>query len=126
MPTTYEVGRELCEKLHGQHSGAAMVAALQNICPEYMDITMEWAYAGITARPGLPLETRVLILLAACICRGELPAQVKAYTEAAIGLGISKQAITETILQTLPIAGFPAVTNAFLAIQDVFPTVPKE
>jgi len=103
-----------------------MVAALQNICPEYMDITMELAYAGITARPGLPLETRVLILLAACICRGELPAQVKAYTEAAIGLGISKQAITETILQTLPIAGFPAVTNAFLALQDVFPTVPKE
>lgn len=111
----YEKGRELCEKLHGEHSGTALVATLQKICPDYMNMTMEWAYAGITARTGLPLATRVLILVACCICRGELPLHVKAYVEAALGLGISKEAIMETILQTLPVAGFPAVTNALLS-----------
>jgi 4-carboxymuconolactone decarboxylase len=114
----YEKGRELCERLHGEHSGAALIAALQNICPDYMKMTMEWSYAGITARSGLSIETRVLLLLACCICRGELPLQVKAYLEAALGLGISKEAIVETILQTLPIVGFPAVTNALLSAKD--------
>ena len=46
------------------------------------------------------------------------PLQVKAYAEAAIGLGISKEAVVETVLQTLPIAGFPAVTNALLNLRD--------
>jgi|SRR5580765_6716715 4-carboxymuconolactone decarboxylase len=115
----YETGWELCQKLHGAHSGAAIVAMLEQICPDYVAMNMEWAYAGITARPGLALETRTLILIAACICRGDLPAQVKAYVEAALGLGIPKSAIVETILQTLPIAGFPSVTNAFAVAKDV-------
>jgi 4-carboxymuconolactone decarboxylase len=115
----FEKGRLLCERLHGKHSGADLIAILREVCPDYLAMTMEWAYAGITARPVLPIETRVLLLLGCCICRGELPAQVKAYAEAALGLGLSKSEITETILQTLPIAGFPAVTNAMLAVKDV-------
>ena len=115
----YEQGWQLCQKLHGAHSGAAIVALLERVCPDYVGMNMEWAYAGITGRPGLALETRVLVLIAACICRGDLPAQVKAYVEAALGLGVSKAAVAETILQTLPIAGFPAVTNAFMVSKDV-------
>ena len=117
--TPFEDGWERCQKLHGAHSGEQLVALLNRVCPDYVDMNMEWAYAGITGRPGLPLETRALILLASCICRGDLPAQVKAYVEASLGLGISKEAVVETILQTLPIAGFPAVTNAFIAAKDV-------
>ena len=115
----YEQGWQLCQTLHGAHSGAEIVATLQRVCADYVDMNMEWAYAGITGRPGLALETRALILIAACICRGDLPAQVKAYVEAALGLGLPKTAVVETILQTLPIAGFPAVTNAFLVAKDV-------
>src|ERR1700733_4360341 len=114
----YKKGRELCESLHGKHSGGALVAMLEEICPDYVDMTMEWSYAAITARPGLSIETRVLLLLACCICRGELPVQVKAYVEAAHGLGISKETIAEAILQTLPIAGFPAGANAFLCARE--------
>ena len=57
-------------------------------------------------------------MLAWCICRDEYPLQVKAYAEAALGLGISREAVVETVLQTLPIAGFPAVTNALLNPRD--------
>ena len=117
--TLYQTGWELCQKLHGEHSGEAVVSLLEQVCPDYVAMNMEWAYAGITSRPGLALETRALILIAACICRGDLPAQVKAYVEAALGLGVSKPVVIETILQTLPIAGFPAVTNAFVAARDV-------
>lgn len=115
----FEIGLKLCERLHGTHSGAAIVEALGAICPDYIKMNMEWAYAGVTARAGLPVETRCLLLLASCICRGDLPAQVRAYIEAALGLGIPKGQVIEAILQTLPIAGFPAVTNAFLCAKDI-------
>ena len=68
--------------------------------------------------PNLSIETRVLVMLAWCICRDEYPLQVKAYAEAALGLGISREAVVETVLQTLPIAGFSAVTNALLNLRD--------
>jgi 4-carboxymuconolactone decarboxylase len=115
----YSRGWEIAEQLHGAHSGGDLIATLKEICPDYLTMTMEWAYAGIVARGVLPLRTRVLMLLACCICRAELPGQVKAYAEAALGLGIPECEVIETILQTLPIAGFPAVTNAFLAVKDV-------
>ncbi|HEY7370536.1 MAG TPA: carboxymuconolactone decarboxylase family protein [Polyangia bacterium] len=116
MPTsTFEIGLALANKLHGQHAGDQMIAALQKICPDYIKMNMEWAYAGITARPDLPIETRVLIVLACCVCR-DYPVQVRAYAEAALGLGVTREAVVETVLQTLPIAGFPAVTNALLAL----------
>jgi 4-carboxymuconolactone decarboxylase len=120
----YIRGLEIAEQLHGAHSGAELIATLREICPAYLSMTMEWAYAGIAGRGVLPIQTRVLMLLACCICRAELPGQVKAYTEAALGLGIPQSEVIETILQTLPIAGFPAVTNAFIAVKDVLqPTV---
>lgn|SRR5689334_5218923 len=122
---TYGEGWHLCQKLHGAHSGAGLVAMLREVCPDYVAMNMEWAYAGITGRPGLALETRALVLVAACICRGDLPAQVKAYVEAALGLGVPKTAVVETILQTLPIAGFPAVTNAFVAAKDALSQAPS-
>ncbi len=115
----YIKGWDIAEQLHGAHSGAEMIATLQEICPDYLSMTMEWAYAGIAGRGVLPLQTRVLMLLACCICRAELPWQVRAYAEAALGLGIPENEVVETILQTLPIAGFPAVTNAFIAVKDV-------
>jgi 4-carboxymuconolactone decarboxylase len=89
-------------------------------------MNFEWAYAGVTGRPVLPIETRVLLLLACCICRGELPVQVKAYGEAALGLGISKPEIMETVLQIPPIVGFPAVTNALLSIKDALARLDKD
>jgi 4-carboxymuconolactone decarboxylase len=115
---TFAEGLDLARRLHGEHSGAELIAVLERVCPDYIRMNMEWAYAGITGRAGLPLETRALVLIAACICRGDLPAQVKAYVEAALGLGVPRTAVVETILQTLPIAGFPAVTNAFVVAQD--------
>ncbi|WP_348269170.1 hypothetical protein P8936_08605 [Edaphobacter paludis] len=35
----YKKGRELCERLHGKHSGGALVAMLEEICPDYVDMT---------------------------------------------------------------------------------------
>ena len=115
-------GLELLEELHGGHAGAAMVAELEKVCPDFADITIEWAIGGIMARPGLDLVTRELILVASCVTLGHAMPQLRAHAESALKLGATKEQIVETILQLTFYAGGPAVRNSLVAIKDLFET----
>lgn len=78
-------------------AGAAMVAEMQDVCPAFADITIEWALGGIMARPGLDLITRELILVASCVTmRHAMPLQLTFH------------------------AGGPAVRNSLVVVQEVF------
>ena len=112
-------GTELLERLHGGHAGAAMVAEMQHICPDFADITIEWAFGGVMARPGLDLLTRQLVLVASCVTLGYALPQLRAHAEAALEAGATKEQIVETILQLTFYAGGPAVRNALVALKDV-------
>ena len=54
---TYQKGFALLNQLHGGQAGEQMVKAFENICPDFATMTIEWALAGIMARPGLDLLT---------------------------------------------------------------------
>lgn len=123
MNTNHELrraGLELLEKLHGGHAGAAMVAEMENVCPVFADMTIEWALGGIMARPGLDLVTRELILVASCVTMGDAVPQLRAHAAAALKVGATKEQIVETILQLTFYAGGPAVRNSLVAVQEVF------
>lgn len=113
-------GLELLEVLHGGHAGAAMVAELQEVCPSFADITIEWAIGGIMSRPGLDLKTRELVLVASCVTMGHAMPQLRAHAEAALKLGATKDEIVETVLQLTFYAGGPAVRNSLVLLQEVF------
>jgi 4-carboxymuconolactone decarboxylase len=113
-------GLELLEELHGGHAGAAMVAEMQDICPAFADMTIDWAIGSIMARPGLDLITRELILIASCVTMGHAMPQLRAHAEAALKLGASKEQIVETILQLTFYAGGPAVRNSLVLLKEVF------
>lgn len=112
-------GLELLEHLHGGHAGAAMVAEIKEICPDFADMTIEWAIGSIMARPGLDLRTRELILVASCVTLGHAMPQLRAHAEAALKVGATKQEIVETVLQLLFYAGGPAVRNSLVLLADV-------
>lgn len=114
----YERGREHSLKLdHGDSSGS-LITVLREICPEFTRKNVQWFDTGIMARMVSPIETRVLILLASSASKGDRLPQVKSYAGAAIALGIAKEEIVEAVLQTLPVAGFPAVTDALFSVRD--------
>jgi 4-carboxymuconolactone decarboxylase len=113
-------GLELLEQLHGGHAGAAMVAEMQEICPDFADMTIDWAIASIMDRPGLDLATRELILIASCVTMGHAAPQLRAHAEAALKVGATRQQIVETVLQLLFYAGGPAVRNALALLNEVF------
>jgi len=112
-------GLRLLERLHGGHAGEAMVAEMAQICPAFADMTIEWALGGVMSRPGLDLPTRQLVLIASCVTLGTAEPQLRAHTEAAISVGVTRQQIIETILQLTFYAGGPAVRNSLVTLKDL-------
>ncbi|HEY9130336.1 MAG TPA: carboxymuconolactone decarboxylase family protein [Dyella sp.] len=113
-------GLALLEQLHGGHAGEAMVEELRDVCPDFADMTIDWAIGGIMARPGLDLVTRELVLVASCVTLGYATPQLQAHAEAALKVGASKEQLVETVLQLTFYAGGPAVRNALVLLKKVF------
>ena len=115
----HKKSRELSGKLDHENSVGRLIGVLQEICPDYLRMNVKWFDTGITAKMFLPIEIRVLILLASAVSRGERPMRLRSYAEAAIGLGIAKEEVVQALLQTLPVAGFPTVTEALSSVRDL-------
>ena len=116
----YQKGLALLETLHGGQSGEQLVKQLEDICPDFVNMTLEWSLAGIMGRPGLDLLTRELLLIASCVTLGgHADPQLKAHIDAALKLGATRQQVVETILQMLFYAGGVNVSNALRSAKDV-------
>lgn len=116
----YATGLALMEKLHGGHAGQQLVDNLQTVCPDFVNMTLEWALTGIMNRPGLDLLTREYLVIASCVTLGHATPQLRAHIEAAITLGASKEQVVEVILQMLFYAGGAATSNALAIAKDIF------
>ena len=117
----YEKGLALLERLHGGQSGEQLVRSLEDVCPDFVDMTLEWALAGIMGRPGLDLMTRELLLIASCVTiGGGAEPQLAAHIDAALKVGATKEQVVETILQMLFYAGGVKVSNAMRQANEVF------
>jgi 4-carboxymuconolactone decarboxylase len=113
-------GLALITRLHGGHSGEQLVASLEDICPDFVTMTIEWAAAGVMDRPGLDLITRQLLLIAACTTLGFAVPQLRAHVEAALSVGATREQVVETILQMTFYAGGAATSNAMRTAAEVF------
>lgn len=111
-------GLELLERLHGDGAGHALVADMAGICPDFADMSIEWALGGVMARPGLDLLTRELILVAACATLGHAQLQLKAHATAARNLGATREQLVEAVLQLTFYAGGPAVRMALMSLRE--------
>lgn len=115
----YQRGLETLKKLHGGHVGEQMVAELGAISPEFMDMTIRWAFGEVASRQGIDLKTRELVIISACIARGDLIPQLRAHYEAALKIGVTKNEIIEVILQMVFYAGMAAASNSLRLLKEV-------
>lgn len=125
-PDARREGLRLLERLHGGHTGEALVASLKDVCPDFGTMTIEWALAGIMGRPGLDLVTRQLLLIAACTTLGFATPQLRAHIEGALNVGASREQIVEAILQMTFYAGGAATSNALRIAGEVFGETEKQ
>ncbi|CDX30332.1 conserved hypothetical protein [Mesorhizobium sp. ORS 3359] len=107
------------ERLFGAGAGDALVRDMEGLCPDFTDMSIEWAIGGITARPGLDYVTREIVVIAACVTLGHTVTQLRAHTQAALNAGATREQIIEAILQLTFYAGGAAVRNALVHVKDI-------
>ena len=118
--TRYELGCQTLAKIHGGHVGEQMVKELEDICPEFVDMTIEWSFGEVASRTGIDLKTRELVIIASCVTLGHVVPQLRAHIEGALEVGCRRQEIVEVILQMSIYAGMATASNAFRVAKDVF------
>ncbi|KQN43015.1 carboxymuconolactone decarboxylase [Serratia sp. Leaf50] len=118
-PELRERGMRLFNELYGYGAGEELRKDMADLCPDFTDISIEWAMGGILARPGLDARTRELVVIASCVTLGHTVPQLRAHTQAALNAGASREEIIEAVLQLLFYAGGAAVRNALVNIRDI-------
>lgn len=119
QPTLRERGSALLEQLHGSGAAQALREDMEGLCPDFVDMSIEWALGGITARPGLDLITRELVVIASCVTLGHPVVQLRAHVHAALTIGATREQIIESILQLSFYAGGASVRNALVHCRDL-------
>jgi len=119
MDDRYRRGLDLLNRLD-QEQGARILAALQDIAPDFARYVVEFAFGDICSRPGLDLKTREIATVAALTALGTASAQLRVHIKAALNLGCSREEVVETIMQMAVYAGFPAALNGLAAAKEVF------
>jgi len=117
--TRRERGRRALAEIDGE-AGRKVVAALADIAPDFADYVLEFPFGDIYSRPGLDLRAREVATIAALAAMGNAAPQLKVHIEAGLNVGLSRQEITEILIQMAVYAGFPAALNGLFAAKEVF------
>jgi 4-carboxymuconolactone decarboxylase len=116
----YSRGLSLMDRLVGDQAGADIRSSLNEICPDYARYMVEAGFADIYGRPGLTLQQRQMINLAALTALGGCEPQLETHLEAGLNVGLSPEEIVEMIFHLSLYVGHPRVNNAFRVARPVF------
>ena len=114
-----ERGKRRLSEIDGE-AGNKVIAALADIAPDFATYLFEFPFGDIYSRPGLDLRAREIATIAALTALGNATPQLKVHIEAGLNVGLSRNEITEIIMQMAVYAGFPAALNGLFAAKDVF------
>lgn len=114
-----ERGKRVLAEIDGE-AGEKVIAALSDIAPDFATYLFEFPFGDIYSRPRLDTKAREIATIAALTAMGNAAPQLKVHIEAGLNVGLSRDEITEIIMQMAVYAGFPAALNGLFAAKDVF------
>ena len=112
-------GQRALAEIDGE-AGAKVIAALADVSPDFATYVIEFPFGDIYSRPGLDLRAREIATIAALTALGNAAPQLKVHIEAGLNVGLTREEITEVIIQMAVYAGFPAALNGLFACKEVF------
>ena len=114
-----ERGKRALADIDGE-AGHKVIAALADIAPDFANYIFEFPFGDIYCRPGLDLRAREIATIAALTAMGTATPQLKVHIEAGLNVGLTRDEITEIMMQMAVYAGFPAALNGLFAAKEVF------
>ncbi len=120
-----ERGKRALAEIDGK-AGDKVIAALADIAPDFATYVFEFPFGDIYGRPGLDLRSREIATVAALAALGNAVPQLKVHIEAGLNVGLTRDEITEIMIQMAVYAGFPAALNGLFAAKEVFASLDHE
>lgn len=117
--TRFTQGQQALYSVHG-HIGQDVMAALQDIAPDFARMIIEFPYGDVFSRGVLSARERQIATIASLITQGHAGQALKAHIQGALNVGCTRQDIVELIMHMAVYAGFPCAVNAMLAAKEVF------
>ena len=120
----YEKGLKTLQKLD-----PALIDLLDNqfgdIAPDYKKFVVEHVMGDIFSRSVLDVKQREMIALAVLTATGRV-SHIELHIRFALNVGVSREEIIETLLQTTVHSGFPGAAVALSIASNVFNELEEE
>ena len=114
----YERGEEMLRKVDGDKVADNLIAAYENIAPDFTRYLVEFAFGEIYARNG-DLKQRELVAIASLATMGGCDAQLETHVHGAFNVGLTEDEVIEAVMTLIPYAGFPKALNAMAVVKRV-------
>lgn len=111
-------GVRIMNELHGVRSQGGYAAPDDPATSVLYAAAISYGYGVIWSRPGIEWRTRMLVAVASfAVLR--LPDTLAKFAQSALGHGLSREQVVETVMQTAPYGGFPPALTALAALRPV-------
>jgi 4-carboxymuconolactone decarboxylase len=114
-----ERGLRLRREMFGDEAVAKRMNAFGNFGAPLQDIINAYAYGDIWSRPGLPMATKSLAMVAMMAAAGR-GNELRVHLKGALKNGCTPEEIREILLLVAMYCGIPAANEAHQAAVDVF------
>ena len=116
-----EKGQRMLQQLGGGVAKSEVFSIMEEVFPDFWEMTQEWLFGDIWSRPGLSLRDRTIATMAALqalVCVDEL----KTYMRYARNIGMSVDEIHEIVMHVANYGGWPSGVNGMVALTETFPS----
>ena len=115
----YALGLQKRREVLGDAHVDRAISAQTPETAEFVALITRYAWGEIWTRPGLDAQTRRLLVLAMTIALGR-DEEFELHLRAALRVGVARDPIVETILQSAIYCGVPAANHAFALARTIF------
>jgi 4-carboxymuconolactone decarboxylase len=117
--STFERGLGIRKEVLGAEHVERSLARADDFNRPYQELITEYCWGAVWGRPGLPRKTRSLLNLAMLTALNRED-EFKLHVRAAFRNGVTKDEISEVLLQATIYCGVPAANSAFNQAREVF------
>ncbi len=116
---SYDEGMAVRRQVLGSTHVDRATAGADATTADFQDLITRYAWGEIWTRPGLDRRMRSAITITALVAHGHFE-ELAMHLRAAQRNGLSREEISEVLLQTAIYCGVPAANTAFAVAKEVF------
>lgn len=118
MSNRYARGERLLRLVDGDKVADNLIAAYEDLAPDFTRYLIEFAFGEIYAREG-DLKHRELVAIASLATMGGCDPQLETHVRGAFNVGLTQAEVVEAVMTLIPYIGFPKALAAMAVVKRV-------